>query len=227
MAGERILIIEDELKIARFVELELQHEGYQVEQSNDGKAGLQKAQEGSFDLVLLDIMLPSMNGMEILRKLRQTSDIPVIMLTAKDEVMDKVMGLDMGANDYVTKPFAIEELLARIRGALKRTLPKVENQKILHLGSLKLDLEKYSVTFAGETVELTKKEFNLLKYLLENKNIVLTRDKLLEVVWGYDYMGETNIVDVYISYLRSKIDDKYHKKLIHTIRGVGYLLKDE
>lgn len=227
MAGEQILIIEDELKIARFVELELQHEGYYVEQSHDGREGLQKALAGKYDLILLDVMLPSMNGMEVLRKLRQASDVPVIILTAKNEIMHKVMGLDMGANDYVTKPFAIEELLARIRGALKRKLPQARSVKVLQLGCLKLDLEKYSVAFDDEPVELTKREFELLKYLLENKNIALTRDRLLEVVWGYDYLGETNIVDVYISYLRSKIDDKYHKKIIHTVRGVGYLLKDE
>lgn len=227
MSGERILIVEDELKIARFVELELKYEGYAVEIAHEGRAGLEKAQGGEYDLVLLDIMLPVMNGIEVLRRLRQTSEVPVIMLTAKDETMDKVMGLDMGANDYVTKPFAIEELLARIRAALKRTAPKMSSSKLLQLGALKLDLDKYSVTYNEEPIDLTKREFDLLKYLLENKNIVLSREKLLETVWGYDYAGDTNVVDVYIRYLRSKIDDRYNKKLIHTIRGVGYLLKDE
>lgn len=227
MAGHKILIVEDEIQIARFVELELKYEGYDVEQVHDGKEGLQRALSGKFDLILLDIMLPSMNGVEVLRRFRQNSDIPVIMLTAKDEIMDKVMGLDMGADDYVTKPFAIEELLARIRAALKRKYINEEKSKILVVGKLKLDMEKYTVTFDDEPIELTKREFDLLKYLMENKNIVLTREKLVETVWGYDYMGDTNVVDVYVRYLRSKIDDKYNRKLIHTVRGVGYLLKDE
>lgn len=226
MTGQKILIVEDELKISRFIELELKHEGYIVEQAYDGRAGLQKALDGEFDLILLDIMLPSMNGIEILRRIRKNSDVPVIMLTAKDETMDKVMGLDMGADDYVTKPFAIEELLARIRVALKRKASVIKNS-ILQVNRLKLDLDKYSVTLNDEPIELTKREFDLLKYLLENKNIVLTRERLLEAVWGYDYPGDTNVVDVYVRYLRSKMDDKYNQKIIHTVRGVGYLLKDE
>ncbi|AGK96295.1 response regulator transcription factor [Clostridium pasteurianum] len=227
MSGKKILIIEDELKIARFLELELKYEGYEIEQCHDGRSGLQKSLAKEFDLILLDIMLPSMNGIEVLRKLRQSTGVPVIMLTAKDEVIDKVMGLDMGANDYVTKPFAIEELLARIRAALKNSSAKIESSKVLSLNKLKLDLEKYTVSFDNNAVDLTKREFDLLKYLLENKNIVLSREKLLETVWGYDYTGDTNVVDVYIRYLRSKIDDKYNKKLIHTVRGVGYVLKDD
>ncbi|MDF2840854.1 MAG: two component transcriptional regulator, winged helix family [Clostridia bacterium] len=227
MSAQKILIIEDELKIARFLELELGHEGYMVEQANDGREGLNKAQTNQYDLIILDIMLPSVNGIEILRKIRQNSEIPIIMLTAKDEIMDKVVGLDMGASDYMTKPFAIEELLARIRAALKRGIIKSDVLKTLHVGQLQLDLEKYSVCYNKEAIELTKREFDLLKHLLENKNIVMTRDKLLETVWGFDYVGDTNIVDVYIRYLRSKIDDKYHIKLISTIRGVGYIIKDE
>lgn len=227
MSDKKILIIEDEIKIARFLELELKYEGYIVEQSQDGREGLQKALSKEFDLILLDIMLPSMNGIEVLRKLRQSNEVPVIMLTAKDEVLDKVMGLDMGANDYVTKPFAIEELLARIRTALKTRTIKTKCSKVLCLNKLKLDLEKYTVSFDNNPIDLTKREFDLLKYLLENKNIVLTREKLLETVWGYDYLGDTNVIDVYIRYLRSKIDDKYNKKLIYTVRGVGYLLKDD
>jgi DNA-binding response OmpR family regulator len=227
MSGYKILIIEDEVKIARFVELELKYEGYEVDQAHDGREGLQKALDGHFDLVILDIMLPSLNGIEVLRRLRQSSEVPVIMLTAKDDIMDKVMGLDNGADDYVTKPFAIEELLARIRVALKRKRVEASNSKILQLENLCLDLEKYTVTYNGNNIELTKREFDLLKYLLENKNIVLSRDKILETVWGFDYFGDTNVVDVYVRYLRSKIDDKYSKKFIHTIRGVGYMLKDE
>lgn len=227
MSASKILIVEDEVKIARFLELELKYEGYLVELAHDGKAGLQKALNEAFDLIILDIMLPSMNGIEVLRRLRQNSEVPVIMLTAKDEVIDKVIGLDMGANDYVTKPFAIEELLARIRVALKVKNSSSKASHILQLNNLKLDLEKYRVSFKGEPIELTKREFDLLKYFLQNKNIVLTRDKLLETVWGYDYSGDTNVVDVYVRYLRSKIDDKYNVKLIYTVRGVGYQLKDE
>lgn len=226
MSAQKILIIEDEIKIARFLELELSHEGYAVDQSHDGREGLQKALANEYDLIVLDIMLPSMNGIEVLRKIRQVLDIPVIILTAKDEIMDKVIGLDMGADDYMTKPFAIEELLARIRTGLKRRLARDAAEKTLNANGLVLDSDKYSVTFENEQIELTRREFDLLKYLLENKNIVLTRDKLLEMVWGYDYSGDTNVVDVYIRYLRSKIDEKYSKKIIHTIRGVGYTIKD-
>lgn len=228
MSGEKILVIEDEVKIARFLELELNYEGYKVEKCYDGREGLSKAIKDNFDLIILDIMLPSMNGMEVLRRIRQTSDLPIIILTAKDEVMDKVMGLDTGANDYVTKPFAIEELLARIRAALKRNGGrKIIQENILNTDKLIINLDKYSVQYDGELVELTKREFDLLKYLLENKNIVLSREKLVEVVWGYDYLGDTNVVDVYIRYLRGKIDEKYGVKLIHTVRGVGYVLKNE
>lgn len=227
MTASKILIVEDEVKIARFLELELEYEGYQVAQVHDGRSGLEKALSGTFDLVILDIMLPYMNGIEVLRKLRQSSDIPVIMLTAKDEVIDKVVGLDMGANDYITKPFAIEELLARIRTVLKYKQPKQMNSNILEISDLKLDLDKYTVSFKDEPIELTKREFDLLKYFLENKNLVLTREKLINAVWGYDYLGDTNVVDVYVRYLRSKIDDNYNIKLIYTIRGVGYQLKYE
>jgi DNA-binding response OmpR family regulator len=227
MSGCKILIIEDEVKIARFVELELKYEGYEVEQAHDGRIGLQKALEGGFDLIVLDVMLPSLNGMEVLRRLRQHSEIPVIMLTAKDDIMDKVMGLDNGADDYVTKPFAIEELLARIRVALKRKKLESITSKTLQLEKLCIDLEKYTVSYDGNAIDLTKREFDLLKYLLENKNIVLSRDKILETVWGFDYFGDTNVVDVYVRYLRSKIDDKYDRKFIHTVRGVGYMIKYE
>ena len=225
--AQKILIVEDEIKIARFLELELGHEGYTVDQAHDGREGLNKALNNHYDLIVLDIMLPAVNGIEVLRKIRQNSEIPIILLTAKDEVMDKVIGLDMGADDYLTKPFAIEELLARIRTALKRKQQKVELPKALEIGALKLDPDRHSVTYANELLELTKREFDLLRHLIENRNIVSTRDRLLEEVWGYDYVGDTNIVDVYIRYLRSKIDEKYNIKLIHTIRGVGYIIKDE
>jgi len=227
MAGEKILIIEDEVKIARFIELELKYEGYVVEQQHDGRSGLERAMSGHFDLIILDVMLPSLNGMEVLRRLRQSSETPVIMLTAKDEVTDKVMGLDIGADDYMTKPFAIEELLARIRTALKRKKASSSNLNLITVGGLKIDLDKHSVSFNHERIDLTKKEYDLLKYLIENKNLVLTRDKILEAVWGYDYYGDTNVVDVYIRYLRVKLDDRFNIKLIHTVRGVGYILKHE
>ncbi|MEA4925756.1 MAG: response regulator transcription factor [Syntrophomonadaceae bacterium] len=227
MAGERILIIEDEVKIARFLELELIHEGYRVEQIHDGRAGLDRALSGNFDLIILDVMLPSLNGMEVLRRLRQSLSLPVIMLTAKDEVTDIVMGLDIGADDYMTKPFAIEELLARIRVSLKRTKIPGEVNHNLVIGDLTINTDQHSASIKGKPLELTKKEYDLLRYLAENQNLVLSRDKILENVWGYGYFGDTNAVDVYIRYLRSKIDDKYNIKLIHTVRGVGYVLKNE
>ena len=227
MSGQKILIIEDEIKIARFLELELKYEGYIVEQCHDGRVGLEKATSEMFDLILLDIMLPSLNGLEVLRRVRQVSSVPIIMLTAKDEIMDKVMGLDIGANDYMTKPFAIEELLARIRTALKNMTVFKDSLNSLSIGGLTLDLDQRMVTYNTNYIELTKTEFDLLKYLMDNKNIVLTRNKIIDIVWGYEYMGDTNVVDVYIRYLRSKIDDKFSVKFIHTVRGVGYVLKDE
>ena len=225
----RILIVEDEEKIARFTELELVHEGYEVIKADNGRDGLEIAEKGDVDLILLDIMLPQINGLEVLRRLRKTSDIPVIMLTARDAVMDKVSGLDAGADDYITKPFAIEELLARIRTALKRKtiIEKKQNSDILNCGLLSLDKAKHKVTYDGNTIELTHREFNLLQVLLENKNIVLTRDVLMEKVCGYDYIGETNVIDVYVRYLRTNIDDKFKTNIISTVRGVGYVIKDE
>jgi DNA-binding response OmpR family regulator len=225
--GTHILIVEDEAKIARFVELELQHEGYTVDKALDGRTGLDMALRGGYDLMLLDVMLPGLNGLEVLRRLRNESALPVIMLTARDTVMDKVSGLDMGANDYITKPFAIEELLARIRVVLRKVPAKTAPATQLQCGALSMDVARHTVTYADAPIELTFKEFLLLQTLLENKNIVLSRDTLLEKVWGYDYMGETNVVDVYIRYLRQKLDDALGVKLIHTVRGVGYVIKDE
>lgn len=227
-----ILLVEDEEKIARFTELELVHEGYRVGKAADGRAGLEMAQSGAYDLVLLDIMLPGLSGMEVLRRLRKTSQMPVIMLTARDAVMDKVSGLDMGADDYITKPFAIEELLARIRAALKKAARTGDSAApgstdAFTYGKLSMDTARHTVAYDGANVELTKREFLLLRTLLENKSIVMSRDTLLERVWGYDYMGETNVVDVYVYYLRSKIDDIFGEKIIHTVRGVGYVIKDE
>ena len=225
--AERILLVEDEEKLARMVEMELKYEGYQVEKALDGRRGLELALGGSFDLVLLDIMLPQLSGMEVLRRLRRESQVPVIMLTARDSVVDKVAGLDSGADDYITKPFAIEELLARIRAALRGKGGLAAQSLPLAVGPLVMDVEKHQVTVRGRNVELTKKEFDLLRHLLENKDRVLTREALLDAVWGFDFVGETNSVDVYVRFLRSKLDDSFGLKLIHTVRGVGYVIKEE
>ena len=223
---QRILIVEDEEKIARFVELELQHEGYAAEKAQDGRTGLDKALSEPFDLILLDVMLPQLNGLEVLRRLRQKKATPVILLTARDAVMDKVSGLDAGADDYVTKPFAIEELLARIRVALKKkAAPATETEKLAAHG-VELDVDRHEVTVHGEPVELTNREFSLLRHLMQNKNLVLSREHLLQEICGYDYVGETNAIDVYVRYLRTKIDDRYGIKLITTVRGVGYAIKE-
>ena len=224
--AERILIVEDEAALARFVELELAHEGYEVDKAPDGREGLEKLESGAYDLALLDIMLPGLNGLEVLRRARRTVDTPVIMLTARDSVMDKVTGLDTGAEDYVTKPFEIEELLARIRAALRKGVRRQAASHVLSAGPLTLDVEHYAAAWDGQPIELTHREFTLLKVLMENQGIVLSRNTLMERVWGYDYMGETNIVDVYVRYLRGKIDDVYGVKLIHTVRGVGYVLRE-
>lgn len=224
----RILIVEDEEKIARFLELELVHEGYKVIKANNGRVGLEIAERGEADLIILDVMLPEINGLEVLRRLRKNSDIPVIMLTARDAVMDKVSGLDAGADDYITKPFAIEELLARIRTALKKRIVTVKkDEDIIRCGLLSLDKMRHKVMYDSAEIELTNREFNLLQILMENKNIVLTRSTLMEKVCGYDYIGETNIIDVYIRFLRTKIDDVFKVKIITTVRGVGYVIKDE
>lgn len=235
----KILVVEDEEKIARFIELELVHEGYEVTKTVSGREGLSLAESGQFDLMVLDVMLPELNGLEVLRRLRRTSEMPVIMLTARDAVMDKVSGLDAGADDYITKPFAIEELLARIRVALKKhsavnvggTSAGEENgnavsSNLLTFGKLSMDTAKRIVTYDGEEITLTFREFELLRELLENKNIVLSRDTLLQKVCGYDYVGETNVIDVYVRYLRTKIDDRYDIKMIQTVRCVGYVIRE-
>lgn len=223
------MIIEDEEKIARFIELELIFEGYEVEKAFDGREGLVLAKARPFDLVLLDIMLPGINGIEVLRRIRQYSEIPVILLTARDAVVDKVVGLDSGADDYITKPFAIEELLARIRTCLRKRkgTSQIQYSTSIEVGIVRLDLERRECWVGDQLVELTKKEFDLLQFLMENKNIVMRREVLLDCVWGYDFGGGTNAVDVYIRYLRAKIEEPFDLKLIHTVRGVGYVIKDE
>ena len=224
----RILIVEDEKKIARFLELELQHEGYEVQTAGDGRTGLSLALSWEPDLMILDLMLPGLSGIEVCRRLRHDSDLPIIMLTAKDDVSDKVMGLDMGADDYMTKPFAIEELLARIRVGLKKhRAGRSTALPVLTAGKLRVEPASYSVSYDGKPIALTKKEFDLLRYLMEHRDTAVTRDTLLCDVWGYDYAGDTNIVDVYIRYLRQKIDEPFQIKTINTIRAVGYMFSYE
>lgn len=228
----KILIIEDEEKIARFVELELSHEGYETDKATNGREGLEKIESCGYDLVILDIMLPELNGIEVLRRARRTTDVPVILLTARDSVTDKVSGLDMGANDYITKPFAIEELLARIRAILRSSekaaekapepAEKEEDGSILSCSGVEMNTDSHEVTYNGQPVELTNREFILLRTLMENKNVAMTREKLLCDAWGYDYYGETNIIDVYVRYIRHKTSDD----VIKTIRGVGYIVSD-
>ncbi|WP_415330604.1 response regulator transcription factor [Clostridium perfringens] len=224
----KILIVEDEEKIARFIELELIHEGYKVIKADNGRTGLEIAERGEADLIILDVMLPEINGLEVLRRIRRVSEVPIIMLTARDAVMDKVSGLDAGADDYITKPFAIEELLARIRTALKKRVFTVKkDEDVIRCGLLTLDKMRHKVMYGDTEIELTNREFTLLQILMENKNIVLTRDVLIEKVCGYNYVGETNLIDVYVRYLRTKIDDVFKVKIISTVRGVGYVIKDE
>ena len=227
MERKKILLIEDEVKLARFVELELRYEGYDVTVCHGGREVLQMITHHAFDMILLDLMLPGLTGIEICRRVRKFSDVPIIMLTAKDETMDKVAGLDSGADDYLTKPFAIEELLARMRVAFKHVHAGSTKKVHLEVQGLEIDTDKRMVTVDGTVVDLTKKEYELLLYLVQNKNIVLSREQILNEVWGYSYIGETNVVDVYIRYLRSKIDEAFQRKYIHTIRGVGYYVKDE
>jgi two-component system response regulator ArlR len=223
----KVLIIEDDKKISRFLELELTHEGYSVAIEHDGRKGLTSALAENFDLVLLDVMLPTLNGFEILRRIRLESSLPVIMLTAKDAVTDRVMGLDTGADDYICKPFSIEELLARVRTTLRKKTEGGSEGVSYKIADLELDAAKHSVCRAGQTAELTKREYDLLKYLIANKGNILSREQILENVWGFDFFGSTNIVDVYIRYLRGKIDDPFNQKLIHTVRGVGYTIRSE
>jgi DNA-binding response OmpR family regulator len=224
--AEKILIVEDEVKLARMLEMELTYEGYQVDKALDGQMGLEKARTGGFDLILLDIMLPILDGLEVLRCLEQEGGkTPVILLTARDSVADKVSGLDAGASDYVTKPFAIEELLARIRSNLRKSAKEAETGKILKTEGLELRTDSREVLVQGEAVELTRREFDLLHCLMEHRGKVLSRSVLLHLVWGYEYAGETNTVDVYVRFLRSKIDPKLGRKLIETVRGVGYTIR--
>lgn len=220
-----ILLVEDEVKLARFIELEMTCEGYQVTVAHDGLDGLTLARETAFDLIILDWMLPGLSGLEICRRLRATGNsVPVMLLTAKDEVSDRVSGLDAGADDYVVKPFSIEELLARIRAHLRRT--QEPEWEVLQFADLSLNRSTREVFRGTRSIELTAKEFDLLEYLLRNPRQVVTRDRILEQVWGYDFMGDSNIIEVYIRYLRLKLEEQQEARLIHTVRSVGYVLRD-
>ncbi len=220
-----ILIVEDEAKLAQFIELELKYEGYQVTVTNDGFSGLTTAREIKPDLIILDWMLPGLSGLELCRRLRTTGDkVPVILLTAKDDVSDRVAGLDAGADDYVLKPFSVEELLARVRAHLRRT--QEPNPDLLMFDDLSLNRSTREVFRGNREIELTAKEFDLLEYLMAHPRQVLTRDRILETVWGYDFMGDSNIIEVYVRYLRLKLEADSEKRLIQTVRGVGYVLRD-
>lgn len=225
-----ILIVEDEPKIARFTQLELEHEGFRTSIEGNGRRAYERIIQEDYDVVLLDVMLPEMDGFEICQKVRELSDVPIIMLTARDDIEDKVNGLDIGADDYITKPFAIKELLARIRLILRRKSVAQEKEEpkgeVLQVKNLKIIPAQYEVIVGNTKVSLTKKEYDLLEYLVRNKRVVLTREQILSTVWGYDYAGDTNVVDVYIRYLRSKLDDKFGEKYIHTMRGIGYVVKE-
>jgi DNA-binding response OmpR family regulator len=221
----QILLVEDETKLARFVELELTYEGYQVKVAHDGLSGLMAARSHQPHLIILDWMMPGLSGVEVCRRLRQTGvQVPIILLTAKDDVGDRVEGLDAGADDYVVKPFSIEELLARVRAHLRRIEPP--EAELLLFDDLSLNRKSRQVLRGPRSLELTAKEYDLLEFLLTNARQVLTRDRILEEVWGYDFMGDSNIIEVYIRYLRLKLEAAAEKRLIHTVRGVGYVLRD-
>lgn len=226
--SERILIVEDEEKIARVIQLELEYEGYESEIAKTGLEALEQYNQSGWDLILLDVLLPGLSGIEVLRRIRVKDSVtPVILLTARNAVVDKVNGLDQGANDYITKPFEIEELLARIRSCLRlsQMTRKVEASSKVEVADLSLDEKSREVTRGSSQIELTPREFDLLLYLMQNKNQVLNREQILTHVWGFDYFGDTNVVDVYIRYLRKKVDQGYETPLLHTVRGVGYMLK--
>lgn len=227
----RILIAEDEERIARVLSLELVHEGYETVTATDGKAALERFKSAEWDLILLDVMLPQMSGFEVLRRIRMEDTVtPVILVTARNAVFDKVNGLDHGANDYITKPFDMEELLARVRSAIRASEAAGKPSAVSHvrkIGDLEINLVARTVERAGVPIELTRREFDLLAFLIEHEDQVLSRDQLLEAVWGFNYTGETNVVDVYIGYLRKKIDHDFPEPLIHTVRGVGFTMRSK
>ena len=225
MSNPNILLVEDEAKLAQFIELELKYEGYNVTVVNDGLSGLSNARESDPDLILLDWMLPGMSGVYICKRLRQTgNNVPIILLTAKDDIGDRVAGLDAGADDYIVKPFNLEELLARVRANLRRN--EQDDPDLLEFLDLTLNSNTRQVFRGDRLIELTAKEFDLLEYLMSHPKQVLTRDQILERVWGYDFMVDSNIIEVYVRYLRLKLEAEKEKRIIQTVRGVGYVLRD-
>ncbi|MEB5566919.1 response regulator transcription factor [Mammaliicoccus sciuri] len=222
---KKILIIEDEQNLARFIELELKHEDYEVEICNDGESGLEQALSEDYNCILLDLMLPKMNGLEVCRRVRREKDTPIIMITAKGDTYDKVIGLDYGADDYIVKPFDIEELLARIRVIIRRNVTVEQVSHTITVNDLTIDKNAFSVSIHGESVDLTKTEYELLLLLAENQNFVLQREQILNHVWGYESEVETNVVDVYIRYLRNKLKPFNKENIIETVRGVGYVIR--
>jgi DNA-binding response OmpR family regulator len=223
---QKVLLIEDEINMARFIELELQHEGFNTTVADDGRVGLELALQEDWDIILLDIMLPSLNGVEVCRRLRNVKNTPIIMLTARDTVIDRVSGLDSGADDYLPKPFAIEELLARMRSIQRRVGKTEENDKtVLLYRDITVELESCTVKRGKKVIELTKREYDLLVCFMQNMNRVLSRDVLLDRVWGYETYVETNVVDVYVRYIRNKLDHSDEESIIQTVRGMGYVMK--
>ncbi|HIW38651.1 MAG TPA: response regulator transcription factor [Candidatus Jeotgalicoccus stercoravium] len=220
-----ILVVEDETNLARFIELELSHEGYTVTVAADGQEGFNLAYDNNYDAILLDLMLPKLNGLEVCRKLRKTKNTPIIIITAKGETYDKVVGLDYGADDYIVKPFEIEELLARLRVIMRRNQSVEVNHDTINIHDIEIDTTAYTVSIEGTPIDLTKTEHELLYLLVKNKGIVMKREQILDVIWGYDSEVETNVVDVYIRYLRNKLKPFNKDKLIETVRGVGYVIR--
>lgn len=226
MSGERILVIEDEARIAQFIERGLIYEGYRVNVARDGQTGLNIARDNPPDLVILDWMLPGLDGLEVCRRLRAASDVPVLMLTAKDDVTDRVTALDTGADDYLVKPFSIDELMARVRALFRRAAP-TSRPEILRFADLTLDTGTHRAYRGEHAIDLTAKEYELLELFMRNPRQVLTRDVIFDRVWGYDFGGESNIIEVYVRYLRQKTESQNEPRLIHTVRGVGYVLREE
>ncbi len=226
MSSERLLIIEDEARIAQFVERALIYEGYRVSVARDGLTGLQIARDNPPDLVILDWMLPGLDGLEVCKRLRAASPVPILMLTAKDDVKDRVVGLDAGADDYLVKPFSVDELLARVRALFRRSTP-TSKPEILRFADLTLDTGTHRAYRGDRAIDLTAKEYELLELFLRNPRQVLTRDVIFDRVWGYDFGGESNIIEVYVRYLRQKTEQGDEARLVHTVRGVGYVLREE
>jgi two-component system response regulator MprA len=226
MSGERILVIEDEARIAQFVERGLIYEGYRVSVARDGQSGLSIARDNPPDLVILDWMLPGLDGLEVCKRLRAASEVPILMLTAKDDIRDRVTGLDSGADDYLVKPFSVEELMARVRALFRRSTPN-SRPEILRFSSLTLDTGTHRAYRGERAIDLTAKEYELLELFMRNPRQVLTRDVIFDRVWGYDFGGESNIIEVYVRYLRQKTEQENESRLIHTVRGVGYVLREE